>query len=140
VNVRISSRIRIALALLFALALLTMQSVGVMHRIAHSSHADSHAQETTELWLIVANGGDVNEQAWQAAQTHGNNAANDPWHAHDDAVDCERFDAVCAAYALTHASSPPLVIAPTSFTVTRTHLATLAARMPRAHARAPPLA
>jgi hypothetical protein len=131
---------RIACAALLAFVIVTMQSAGLVHRIAHGSNAGSASHGAHELWLVVANGGEVSAAAWLDAQSHDDVAGSDPWHAHDDAADCERFDALCAASALlSHVESPRLP-APASFTQSRVHLALLTARTPRAQARAPPLA
>jgi hypothetical protein len=131
---------RIACAALLAFVIVTMQSAGLVHRIAHGPSAGSAKDAAHELWLVVANGGEVSATAWLDAQSHERDVDSDPWHAHDEAADCERFDALCAASALLSHAEPPRLPAPASFTQSRVHLALLTARTPHAQARAPPLA
>lgn len=123
-----------------ALIVLAMQMLALVHRIAHGSHGDhksvQHSHQA-ELWLVVANGGTVSEEEW--AQS-GTDAATDPWHSHQTASDCERFDAIAAAQALLSTPSLAIDTVPTSEVFARDYIANLAARTPRAHARAPPKA
>ncbi|TAG78659.1 MAG: hypothetical protein EAZ24_06490 [Burkholderiales bacterium] len=123
-----------------AFVVLAMQSLALVHRIAHGSHAHHEAAahaDQAELWLIVANGGEVSEAAWTQSTSP---APTDPWHAHENASDCERFDAIAAAHALLSATSPTPEASPLIEVFTRNYIANIADRTPRAHARAPPLA
>jgi hypothetical protein len=129
---------RLALIAL-AFVVLAMQSLALVHRIAHGSHAHHEAATQTdevELWLIVANGGEVSEAAWRQSTSP---TPTDPWHAHQNASDCERFDAIAAAHALLSTASPMPDASPLIEVFTRNYIANIAARTPRAHARAPPL-
>jgi hypothetical protein len=138
--VKFSFNVRIAFAAILAFVMLTMQCFGLMHRIAHGHEGSTTSPEQSELWLVIANGGEVSAAAWLDAQSHANNANGDPWHAHHSAADCERFDALCAASALLAYADTLRLPAPSAFELSRVQLAVIAARAPRALARAPPLA
>ncbi len=118
-----------------AMIVFAMQTLGIAHRTSHARLA-APAQE---LWLAIANGDVVTEQAWQASRTSSMQSANDPWHHHESRADCERFDALCAGDAPVAMAAASLPLPDLETAVARTYRALISARTARAQARAPPL-
>jgi hypothetical protein len=128
----------LAIALL-ATIVFAMQTLGVAHRTAHA-HLAEPAQE---LWLAVANGDVVSQEAWRAQQASlaaSSQSATDPWQHHDTRADCERFDALCAGDAPIAIAQPTPSLPKVETAVARTYRALISVRTARANARAPPLA
>lgn len=128
--------LRAWLIALLAMLLVTMQWFGNMHRVLHAPHA---AASAPELWLVVANGGEVTAAAWAETAHELRASSFDPWSHHHSTIDCAAFDALCTAD--TPISIPPaLAIIPRSTAAfARPAIAAIDARLLRPRARAPPL-
>lgn len=119
--------------------LVAAQWFGQLHRVLHAGHG---AEVTQELWLTVANGGEVSAAAWTRGALLAANAAGvaDPWHSHDTESDCALYDALCFGDSSTVTVTPHATAHTPPARFTRRYVAHFATSATHTHARAPPLA